>query len=230
VFIFFFFSSRRRHTRFKCDWSSDVCSSDPLRSCRWRRWSRAARRRVWHRKCHLKRPLSSHDAAPPDPTEAPRHAGRRWPVCRWPPRPPRLSRSRSGRSGSPAQGLQASTRGGSVSRRWRELLIAHRAAPTKKTLGMQHGQCRQVVPPQLCTAHTALATCSPLRCCRARGTPGESGCQTRSVRSLEQLTSTSPTSARSLTYGRAGRASWAFAPSRHEASCKARSYECCCAN
>src|SRR5260370_42464797 len=28
VCIFFFFSSRRRHTRFKCDWSSDVCSSD----------------------------------------------------------------------------------------------------------------------------------------------------------------------------------------------------------
>src|SRR5688572_33290531 len=27
VFIFFF-SSRRRHTRFDCDWSSDVCSSD----------------------------------------------------------------------------------------------------------------------------------------------------------------------------------------------------------
>src|SRR4030066_1533088 len=25
---FFFLSSRRRHTRFKCDWSSDVCSSD----------------------------------------------------------------------------------------------------------------------------------------------------------------------------------------------------------
>src|SRR5260370_10072015 len=24
----FFFSSRRRHTIFKCDWSSDVCSSD----------------------------------------------------------------------------------------------------------------------------------------------------------------------------------------------------------
>src|SRR5207237_6992075 len=43
-FFFFFFSSRRRHTRFKCDWSSDVCSSDlklaqprlpllPLASC-----------------------------------------------------------------------------------------------------------------------------------------------------------------------------------------------------
>src|SRR5882762_277978 len=27
-YTFFFFSSRRRHTRFKCDWSSDVCSSD----------------------------------------------------------------------------------------------------------------------------------------------------------------------------------------------------------
>src|SRR5690606_14468819 len=29
---FFFFSSRRRHTRFSRDWSSDVCSSD-LRRC-----------------------------------------------------------------------------------------------------------------------------------------------------------------------------------------------------
>src|SRR2546430_9842405 len=28
--LFFFFSSRRRHTRFDCDWSSDVCSSDLL--------------------------------------------------------------------------------------------------------------------------------------------------------------------------------------------------------
>src|SRR4051812_11472154 len=27
-FEFFFFSSRRRHTRLTCDWSSDVCSSD----------------------------------------------------------------------------------------------------------------------------------------------------------------------------------------------------------
>src|SRR3989475_107087 len=29
-YFFFFFSSRRRHTRFDCDWSSDVCSSDLL--------------------------------------------------------------------------------------------------------------------------------------------------------------------------------------------------------
>src|SRR6266478_3956546 len=30
-FFFFFFSSRRRHTRFDCEWSSDVCSSDLAR-------------------------------------------------------------------------------------------------------------------------------------------------------------------------------------------------------
>src|SRR5689334_23701113 len=28
VVFLFFFSSRRRHTRWNCDWSSDVCSSD----------------------------------------------------------------------------------------------------------------------------------------------------------------------------------------------------------
>src|SRR5256886_9170985 len=32
VIRFFFFSSRRRHTRFDCDWSSDVCSSDLMMS------------------------------------------------------------------------------------------------------------------------------------------------------------------------------------------------------
>src|SRR5260370_23605751 len=34
IFRLLFFSSRRRHTRFKCDWSSDVCSSDLLRQSR----------------------------------------------------------------------------------------------------------------------------------------------------------------------------------------------------
>src|SRR5437588_9532303 len=40
----FFFSSRRRHTRSLCDWSSDVCSSDLEGAARWREsaW-RAAR-------------------------------------------------------------------------------------------------------------------------------------------------------------------------------------------
>src|SRR5260370_32181721 len=34
TYTFFFFSSRRRHTRFKCDWSSDVCSSDLKKTAR----------------------------------------------------------------------------------------------------------------------------------------------------------------------------------------------------
>src|SRR2546430_17556199 len=36
----FFFSSRRRHTRFDCDWSSDVCSSDLS-------WPGASKQRMW---------------------------------------------------------------------------------------------------------------------------------------------------------------------------------------
>src|SRR5437762_11312263 len=35
--LFFFFSSRRRHTRYIGDWSSDVCSSDLLRALSPRR-------------------------------------------------------------------------------------------------------------------------------------------------------------------------------------------------
>src|SRR5256885_3609713 len=31
--VFFFFSSRRRHTRLQGDWSSDVCSSDLIDAC-----------------------------------------------------------------------------------------------------------------------------------------------------------------------------------------------------
>src|SRR5256886_4889435 len=36
----FFFSSRRRHTRFDCDWSSDVCSSDLLAGWAFILWRR----------------------------------------------------------------------------------------------------------------------------------------------------------------------------------------------
>src|ERR1035437_10864385 len=44
---FFFFSSRRRHTRYWRDWSSDVCSSDLRRPIRWplpsrRHWIRSS--------------------------------------------------------------------------------------------------------------------------------------------------------------------------------------------
>src|SRR2546422_3044992 len=35
VGIFFFFSSRRRHTRCSRDWSSDVCSSDLAAGTQW---------------------------------------------------------------------------------------------------------------------------------------------------------------------------------------------------
>src|SRR5438034_1770491 len=34
-YVVFFFSSRRRHTRSLCDWSSDVCSSDLARRGRF---------------------------------------------------------------------------------------------------------------------------------------------------------------------------------------------------
>src|SRR5205085_6532890 len=38
LYFIFFFSSRRRHTRFDCDWSSDVCSSDLLDESTSRGW------------------------------------------------------------------------------------------------------------------------------------------------------------------------------------------------
>src|SRR5690606_39498729 len=45
--LLFFFSSRRRHTSFSRDWSSDVCSSDLRMGSRslsrwWTRWSRVS--------------------------------------------------------------------------------------------------------------------------------------------------------------------------------------------
>src|SRR5690625_6793361 len=46
--VFFFFSSRRRHTRWPRDWSSDVCSSD-LR-CSGRECSHPGQ--VWQSCCH----------------------------------------------------------------------------------------------------------------------------------------------------------------------------------
>src|SRR5690606_41180701 len=63
--LLFFFSSRRRHTRFSRDWSSDVCSSDlsPPRSrgdtgagaaerpARQRRASPASARAEWASRC-----------------------------------------------------------------------------------------------------------------------------------------------------------------------------------
>src|SRR5690625_6586698 len=42
--VLFFFSSRRRHTRWPRDWSSDVCSSDLLCTRGWPAQPRAATR------------------------------------------------------------------------------------------------------------------------------------------------------------------------------------------
>src|SRR2546427_3475542 len=43
IMLFFFFSSRRRHTRFDCDWSSDVCSSDLVRVAQFTLLAKALR-------------------------------------------------------------------------------------------------------------------------------------------------------------------------------------------
>src|SRR2546430_1234408 len=75
AFIFFFFSSRRRHTRFDCDWSSDVCSSDlaTLLSCvdgATFDHAEAVRREI------ATRPAAAvpHDASEGADLQAPRHA------------------------------------------------------------------------------------------------------------------------------------------------------------
>src|SRR6267143_4630520 len=47
--MWFFFSSRRRHTRWNCDWSSDVCSSDLDADERVRAVAELALWAVWSR-------------------------------------------------------------------------------------------------------------------------------------------------------------------------------------
>src|SRR5256884_4510490 len=67
---FFFFSSRRRHTRCSRDWSSDVCSSDLQHEVRLRvhfpqnesHLNRAKSRPVWFRLASTRLPPSSCDA------------------------------------------------------------------------------------------------------------------------------------------------------------------------
>src|SRR2546430_11179864 len=55
VYMFlFFFSSRRRHTRFDCDWSSDVCSSDLWLPGLLRQLSCNQIIKVWHYDASLK--------------------------------------------------------------------------------------------------------------------------------------------------------------------------------
>src|SRR2546430_2356434 len=52
----FFFSSRRRHTRFDCDWSSDVCSSDLERPLDLRQGHTLAIERVISLRTDFQRP------------------------------------------------------------------------------------------------------------------------------------------------------------------------------
>src|SRR5256885_1684243 len=60
--LFFFFSSRRRHTRLQGDWSSDVCSSDLDRSQASR--ERSHRDRRYGCRDFIKRFAADHETAP----------------------------------------------------------------------------------------------------------------------------------------------------------------------
>src|SRR5437763_16922775 len=74
----FFFSSRRRHTRYIGDWSSDVCSSDLRRRRRARRCSTAARSsRRTPPSCWPSPTSTARSSAAPRsiPTPSPRFAG-----------------------------------------------------------------------------------------------------------------------------------------------------------
>src|SRR2546427_539916 len=66
---FFFFSSRRRHTRFDCDWSSDVCSSDLVAGSGAHRGAIDADRHA----CGRADPLTDGRAAGDDRIPAPSH-------------------------------------------------------------------------------------------------------------------------------------------------------------
>src|SRR5207249_7672419 len=59
LFFLFFFSSRRRHTRSKRDWSSDVCSSDLRSAARFLLPRRRGRARFLFRQTRRLEGLSS---------------------------------------------------------------------------------------------------------------------------------------------------------------------------
>src|SRR5690606_40615172 len=84
----FFFSSRRRHTRFSRDWSSDVCSSDlaePVRSQREAEGTRGSQLagtrapvavRAWQRVTQVAGVSVGSVFAPPAPRSEERRVGR----------------------------------------------------------------------------------------------------------------------------------------------------------
>src|SRR5690606_39919493 len=93
IFLYFFFSSRRRHTRFSRDWSSDVCSSDlgsagidVRRRARWRNPAKTvlnlSRRRTFKLKIQGSADAENGDQTVEDPwmhrLRRPRARGRGW--------------------------------------------------------------------------------------------------------------------------------------------------------
>src|SRR5256886_6669786 len=93
LIFFFFFSSRRRHTRFDCDWSSDVCSSDLLTKCMasmWKNWCdcgraiktslRSTERMSWKLQDRGGRGWTEHDSTRSEE----RRVGKEW-RSRWAP-------------------------------------------------------------------------------------------------------------------------------------------------
>src|SRR2546426_5881650 len=71
AFLFFFFSSRRRHTRLQGDWSSDVCSSD-LQARPPPQAPARVPRAACRRSSSLRSPASRRGAAIPRPPRGPR--------------------------------------------------------------------------------------------------------------------------------------------------------------
>src|SRR5207237_4186945 len=63
VIVLLLLSSRRRNTRFKCDWSSDLCSSDLARGDLLRRHAVRRRRRAATSVATLRPPARRHRAA-----------------------------------------------------------------------------------------------------------------------------------------------------------------------
>src|SRR2546430_9091088 len=84
-----FFSSRRRHTRFDCDWISDVCSSDLGRD--YERKDEGRERRQESPGASRQRRKEGTDAP-----EIPEHRGGQW-CCRGLCAPPRSEERRVGK-------------------------------------------------------------------------------------------------------------------------------------
>src|SRR6266478_3967588 len=74
----FFFSSKRRHTRFDCDWSSDVCSSDLNRGNESRSGSGRCKRDI------SPGPLLQAERIPDPGRSEERRVGKEW-RSRWSP-------------------------------------------------------------------------------------------------------------------------------------------------